>query len=251
VTDSGAEPTNGETQPRPTTSDAAGRTRVDGTIAWIFTGATAATVLAGAWPIVLNRPAPPYDPMVLLTGMTVVALIWTGLFAGRAFIAQRAALEYTQAHDREAQSGELSNIRRAISAEIARAVYRAEAILQGFHSTPDRLYTTFRLPSELYLALGARVGALETEELALTVAYYDQIAWLNAVPGVHSMLVSLKREANGRASFVEQQHQQSLETEFERRLREIPVLGKQLCVKLGHPVPEAITGEGTVALRQR
>jgi hypothetical protein len=216
----------------------------DVTLAWVFTATTGAAVLASAWPIATRRAIPPYDPMVLLTGMTLVALIWTGFFARRAFIAQRDALRYQKAHDSESQHTERLSLRHAIGAEIARVVSRAEEILEGMELAPDKLYATFRLPSELYVALGARIGLLETADLMRTVAFYDQVAWLNSAPEVHSALDDRRTNEGGAASNLTVQRQESLEMEFERRLREIPNLGRGLCATLGYPVPEAVAGGG-------
>jgi hypothetical protein len=76
-------------------------------VAWVATAAVGLTLLASAWRIYVAQPAPPYNAEVLLTGFSVIGLIWTAYYA-------RDLVEYHSNHSKQ----ERSSRRRALAAEL-------------------------------------------------------------------------------------------------------------------------------------
>jgi hypothetical protein len=69
-------------------------------LAWLFTAGVAASVLITAWP--QGQVRLEYDATLLLTGLTVIGAIWTAYFARKAYLDQRATVDYLRESRRRA-----------------------------------------------------------------------------------------------------------------------------------------------------
>ena len=213
-------------------------------VAWIATVAVVGAVLWTAIPRVLHSIKLPYDPLVLLTGMTVVGLIWSAFYARRLFSAQRQtlatereALAYQLRHDAEVQTRRRRAIAQAMLIEVGEIGRLVSALdvestamddeLALAHPILDRgldiadvfdLLTVLRLAELLY-----SIANLEASVAQLAKARVRYPNWVRMVSGKVQLPPYAAQEEPVRQQITRARLAiQQLEDELLNQVREIP-----------------------------